>query len=213
MSKQNWLVGIWLLAIVAFHLPWTNHPSAAFTLNGFDLAEQVSIHPGIRAETPPLRTAALLWVALPLLALGLATAAMRYEQAIVRWVLWGVAAGVALRVIPPESALRAPKTLFSEDYARTLFLLTLLGFMGLLGVVLGGRWWRRYMVFVETAIALLGLVLPLLGFMRAWGLLGDLRLAVGLGGGMPLYTLLLLAVVGTQFLRATPLKQGRPGKS
>ena len=47
---------LWITAFAAFHMAWTAHESAAFTLNAFDLAEQVSIHPAIRAESPPLRS-------------------------------------------------------------------------------------------------------------------------------------------------------------
>ena len=68
---RHWLVIFWLLAFVAYHMAWTSHNTAAFTLNAFDLAEQIRVHPAIAAENPALRTVRFLRLPIPIIAAGL----------------------------------------------------------------------------------------------------------------------------------------------
>lgn len=199
---RHWLVIGWLAAFVAFHSAWTSHKAAAFTLNAFDLAEQVGIHPAIRAETPPLRTAGLLWFALPLMAGGIGGAALLYQDAPTRWALRGLAAAVALRVIPPEHALRAPRTLIEEDYSRQLLLLTLIG-LGLVALtVLVGKTQKLWIW--ETILCGLGIVLPLIGFKRAFDLLHELQLDVHIGAGMVIYVVVMVVIGGMMIWKRKP---------
>jgi len=51
-------------ALIGYILPWTVNNSAALTLNAYDLAEWLSLHPLSRANTPPLM--ASFWLRLQL---------------------------------------------------------------------------------------------------------------------------------------------------
>lgn len=187
---------LWLAALFAYHLAWTTHPAAAFTLNAFDLAEQIRYHPAILAQTPPLRTAMLLWAGIPLLAMGLASAARDCQNQWVRWGGYGIALVVALRVMPPQQALRSPTTLLSDDYT---FALTLLSGIGILGVV--AMLFVGHNLVVRGGLLLSALILPLLGFGGAFNLLRDLQLEIQIGGGLGIYSLVLLLGAGWWFIQ------------
>jgi hypothetical protein len=204
---RYWLLALWLLAFWMAHLPWTSHPAAAFTLNSFDLAEQIRVHPALLAESPPLLTSALLWAIFPLLALGVALTALAYRDWRGRVILWGLAGLLALRVIPPQNLLRDPGRLLEDDYGRVLFVLTVLG-LGLVGlVVIGQRWLKTNMVLAMSLTVVLAVVIPMIGFERAFGILEALQLEVNLGAGLVLYTGVMLMVGGLAWLQ-----RGRPSQ-
>ncbi len=85
------------LAFLAVHLPWIAHPAAALTLNALDLAEWLSLHPVVRAESPPLLSAWLLRVVCAACAVGMAFSVRR------GWLL-GLCA--LLPLLPPLEFLR-----------------------------------------------------------------------------------------------------------
>ena len=186
---------LWMTAFAAFHMAWTAHNTAAFTLNAFDLAEQVSIHPGIRAESPSLRTSLFLWSAMPIIAAGIALSAARFEEPYIRWGLYGLAALVSLRVMPPESALRSPGQLMDSGHDRTLAILTLLGLAAVCLILILGKRIQRYDWQIEAGLCAAGVVLPLIGWERSLRLLDELQVDVSVGGGALIYMLVLLALV------------------
>lgn len=183
-QRRYWVLGLWLLALWAAHWPWTTHPTAAFTLNSFDLAEQIRIHPAILAQTPPLRTSALLWAIFPLTALAIALTAYLYQSWWARWGLWGLAGLVALRVIPPQQLLRNPSQMLSDDYGQTLFFLTLLGLVLVGLMMIGGRWLAAYHRYVSLVTIVFALAIPLVGFWDAYSLMQELQLQLGVGAGI-----------------------------
>ncbi len=188
---------LWLVALVAYHMPWTAHPIAAFTLNGFDLAEQVRYHPAVMAEMPPLRSSMFIWLAMPVLATGLALTAQLYRSPQVRLWLTGLAGLVALRVNPPESALRRPRLLVEDDYAFALMTLTVLGIsLVVLAAIFGPLVWRRFGQGVLLGLCALGIILPGVGAMRALQIMRDLGVDVNLGAGLIVYSLVLLTIGG-----------------
>jgi hypothetical protein len=186
---------LWMTAFVAFHMAWTAHDTAAFTLNAFDLAEQVSIHPGIRAESPPLRTSLFLWSAIPLIAAGIALSAARFENRYLRWGLYALAGLVSLRVIPPEVALRSPRQLMDSPHDRTLAILTALGLVAVCVMILLGKRIQRYGWMVEAGLCITALLLPCLGWERSLRLLDELQVNVTVGGGAMIYMAVVLATL------------------
>lgn len=61
-----------IAALVSYLLPWLAATSAPLTLNAYDLAEWVSLHPSQQHTSPPLLATLLLRLQLPLLSLMLA---------------------------------------------------------------------------------------------------------------------------------------------
>jgi|GEM_PF-6162974 len=190
LPKYGIVLG-WLFTLWFYHLAWTSHSVSAFILNGFDLAEQIALHPAIRAESPALLSSFFLWLVVPIVAGGLAFGGSLYENDYAKWFWRFVALAVALRVIPPQEALRVPTSLLDEPYTRTLTILTLLGvcFVGL-SIFLSKKWLRRgQLVFIIG-----GMILPLIGYERAYRLLNELQLDITLGGGLWLYVICLLGL-------------------
>lgn len=192
--KRVWLIILWLGVILIFHLAWTQHPSAAFTLSAFDLAEQIRIHPAIEAESPALRTSALLWLIIPLSAIGLALTAALYQDWRARWLIWSIAGLVALRVIPPDGVFRDPASLNDNAYHRVLSLLTLFGLLGVgICIIFAGRLSQNPAVLIRLQVILcaLLLILPLIGFNSAYDLMSGLQPGMSWGGGLILHGLWL----------------------
>lgn len=203
---RHTLLILWILVFAAFHMAWTAHESAAFTLNAFDLAEQVGIHPAIQNESPPLRTSGELRFAIPLIAFGIALTSLLYTDLRLRWILRAVAVFVALRVVPPESAWRNPDLLLDDIYARQFFQLTLLGlFLVLLTIPLPSRrLLQRYAFAISAIIAVVSIILPLVGYNSALSLLQDLGLEISIGAGLAFYVGLLVVIGGIAAREARP---------
>ncbi|MBZ0307996.1 MAG: hypothetical protein K8I82_18150 [Anaerolineae bacterium] len=194
---RHWLITLWLTAFAFYHLAWSAHETAFATQNAFDLAEQVSIHPAIRAESPVLRTSGFLRLPIPLIAFGLTLTALLYEDMRWRWLWRAAAVLIALRVMPPESDLRPLSELPDKDNAFQMAQLTLLGLV-LIFVTLPlplRKRFLRYLSPIEAGVCLLALVLPLIGLERALRLWNELQLEVSLGGGAVLYTAVVLGII------------------
>lgn len=208
-AYRHWIIALWLAAFAFYHLAWSAHETAFATQNAFDLAEQVSIHPAIRAESPTLRTSGFLRLPIPFIAFGLTLTALLYEDMRWRWLWRGAAVLIALRVMPPENDLRPLSELPDRDNAFQMAQLTLLGLI-LIFVTLPlplRKFFLRYLAPVEAGVCLLALVLPMVGLERALRLWNELQLEVSLGGGAMLYA---AAVVGIGALALRRLKTNDP---
>jgi hypothetical protein len=85
------------LALLGCFLPWVAHPAAALAPNLIDLAEWTSLHPAVRAMSPPLLLTFGLRAVLALVGVGFALTT--------RWG-WAVGALVVLRLLPPLDFFR-----------------------------------------------------------------------------------------------------------
>lgn len=193
---RHWLIVLWLAAFAFYHMAWSAHKTAFATQNAFDLAEQVSIHPAIRAESPTLRTSGLLRLSIPLMAFGIALTGLLYEDIRWRWLWRGLALLVALRAIPPESDLRPISDLPDKANAFQLALLTALGLILVLATLPQPIrvWMQCHLSAVEAGLCSLALVLPMIGLERALRLWNELNLEVSLGGGAVLYVAALIGI-------------------
>jgi hypothetical protein len=123
-----WLT--WLFAVVAYLLPWIITPSAALTLNGYDLAEWTRLHPALQSTFDPLVIALLL--RLPLVCLsGIAVCIIPHKQ---WWLTLGVVAAFAIALQPPIEFYSS----FRDDpnYQQLATLSMLLVIVGLLIFIL-----------------------------------------------------------------------------
>jgi hypothetical protein len=98
-----------VLLLVGYVLPWLGFERAGFALNGFDLAEWLSLHPAARAESPALLSAGA--VRLTLLWAACAVAFVRLP--VVLRALWIVV--LAIAALPP---LEHILTLEDANYAQ-----------------------------------------------------------------------------------------------
>jgi peptidoglycan/LPS O-acetylase OafA/YrhL len=158
------------LMLVFYLFPWVTNPSAALSLNGYDLAEWTSLHPAVRDAAIPLLTTALLRLPLACFALLVAFGARR---------TWVSALGVLLisvSVLRPEffTALGDPN--YRQQAALAAF--ALVG--GALG--LSGRMdrWRRW---VLAATGVIGALACVIGLAQAYDLMRGFSLPTGIGFG------------------------------
>lgn len=194
--QRHLLLLLWLLALGCFQaLSWTSHSSAAFDLNGFDLAEQIRYHPAIQAESPTLRSSLLLWLALPFCAAGLVSVGSLYEDRKMRWLILLLGFLLIARLLPPENALRSPRQIPEDDYARTLMIITLGGGVLMCLLFILRPYYQAKIKWVIATLSLFAAVLPWGGFQRALQLLRELGLGIEIGGGFVAYSLLLVLIL------------------
>lgn len=188
-----------VMGVIAVHIPWHVHEVAAFTLNAFDLAEWVSLHPATRAENPPLLSSILL--RLPLVLLGLSTALsanfLRDER--LRWI-WRLAALlVVLRLNPPIDFYRSPNGVSLN--AQHLAYLTFAGIGLVLIIIAIGRRIRPFYFPLMAALWIVILAVSWEGLSRATRTIESLQIDVGYGAGI--YSLIGIAagVIGVSVYR------------
>jgi hypothetical protein len=185
-SLHTWVIlGYGLLAVAAYHLPWHTHSVAAFSNNAFDLAEMVSLHPAVRAESPALYTCLLLRLPLLLLALILLLAAERLKSERWRWLWRAVSMLFVLRLNPPTTFYPHGG---GSDNDQQLGKLMIVGLAIAVIVIAGGRRLKRiYHLLVLTAL-MITLFAALTGFRRATDIMeGGLALELNTGGGFVLF--------------------------
>lgn len=168
---------MWLfvvLALIFYSLPWVVTPGVSLTMGAVDLAEWASLHPAVRAASPPLLTSFLL--RLPLVVLALVVA---FQARIERWLR-------ALVVLVAAVALLPPLEFFTQyqgdpNYRQQFALAALALLGGIIGLI--GQF-VRWSSPIIALLALVGAVTGLSGFSQAYTLLSNFHLPVGVGFGM-----------------------------
>jgi hypothetical protein len=195
-NHQNglaWLVLICaLLAVAAYHMVWQTHKVAAFNSNAFDLAEWVSLHPTVRAESPVLFTSLLLRLPLIILPLVmvLATTALTSEKA--RWIWRGVAFLVVLRLNPPVDFYPWGD---GSPNDQQLGYLTAAGLGAVLVFIIVGKWLKFLWQPLAAILLIASLIVSIEGYNRAQKVLGSIQIETDLGGGLVLYAGFLIAAI------------------
>jgi hypothetical protein len=192
-----------LIALVAYYLPWVDHITAGFTMNGFDLAEWSSLHPAVRASSPPMLASFLLRVPQVAVAIGLALAASALRDPRWRAVGWAAALLVAVRFIPPAEFVQSAR---SDPNYRQMALLTALGVLGVGVAAFLSRRGDRWLVAGAALLTILGAVAGWIGLARAGELLDNFEIAVRTGSGPVLYT---IAAVMAGLLAVWDVRRGR----
>lgn len=172
-------------AAIAYHLPWVEHVTAGFTMNGFDLAEWTSLHPAVRSSTPPLLATFLLRAPHVAAVLALACAVSGLGSARWRTAGWALALVLAARFIPPVEFFQSAR---SDPNYRQMALLTGLGMAGVLGVMALRRVVTRRSALCGAVVLGVGMAAGWVGLSRALVLLDNFEIAVVVGRGVVLYT-------------------------
>lgn len=189
---QRLLCGL-LLLLVAYHLPWHTHRAAAFSNNLFDLAEFVSLHPQIQAESPTLYTSLLLRLPIIFIGLMFGLTAAQISPPLAQWLVYGVAALVILRLNPP--AIFYPYGGGSAN-DQQLGKMMLAGLIILALLIATNRYLKPYYPYTMTLLILAGLAIAMLGFRRADDLIQNgLILHVKTGAGLFVYAFISLALL------------------
>jgi len=180
-KRAGWIIVCVVAGVVCYLLPWTDHSTAGFTMNGFDLAEWSSLHPAVRSSSPAMLTSFLLRAPLVALAAVLALGAQALPHARLRWLVWCGAAGLVLRMIPPAEFFTGET---GDPNYRQLLLLSVVGF-GLVAAAIPlralpdgvRRGWVAVLWVAGTAAGAAGLS-------RAWTLLDNFEIDVTVGAGI-----------------------------
>lgn len=180
-KRAGWIIACVVAGVVCYLLPWTDHITAGFTMNGFDLAEWSSLHPAVRSSSPAMLTSFLLRAPLVALAAVLALAAQTLPHARLRWLVWCGAAGLVLRMIPPAEFFIGAT---GDPNYRQMLLLSVVGF-GLVAAAIPLRALpegvRRGLV---AALWVAGAAAGGAGLSRAWTLLDNFEIDVTVGAGI-----------------------------
>jgi hypothetical protein len=190
--RAGLLVAGLILALICYYLPWYTHPSAGFTLHGFDLAEWSSIHPATRSSSPPMLTSFLLRLPQLILIVALALVANGCADARVRWVLRGTALLLALRFLPPSDFFTGAAR--DDPNFRQMMLLTGLSFGGIGAALLLTRFPLRVQGLLLVLLLAVGVFAGWWGLSRAGVLLDNFEIDVAIGPGAVGLTLVSVAL-------------------
>ncbi len=196
MKENSRLTGLVLLyallALAAYHLPWHTHPAAAFSNNAFDLAEGVSLHPDVRAETPALLTSLLLRLPLILIGLIVGLSAGRLGAGRWQWIWRAVAILVILRLNPPVDFYPFGGGSTND---RQLGYLMFGGLIAVSAIMIAARRLIKYYHLLVLVLSGTMLGVALAGFERATDIMRNrLELRVGTGGGIVIFVIISLVV-------------------
>ncbi|NDJ60164.1 MAG: hypothetical protein GYB67_03515 [Chloroflexi bacterium] len=183
------LVLIMALALVFYSLPWVVTASASLNLGAYDLAEWASLHPAVRASTPPLLVTFVL--RLPLVCIAVIGA---FGTPITRrWLALLIVGGISVALLPPELLPTTGNPNSQQQFALALTALVV-GAVGVSGIGGRGRGGLAALgALIGAAASLIGLALGT-DLMRGF----DLPTAVG-GGGVALAG--LFGLIGVRFAR------------
>ena len=194
MSRYGWRMVVLVLCLGAYHLPWTTHNVAAFTNNAFDLAEFMSLHPSVRAESPALYTSLLLRLPVLLIAgmIMLTAAQLNSEKA--QWIWRALTFLVILRLNPPTIYYPFGGGSPNDQQLGNMMFGGLV-FVGLL-LVLTLVWRNRYaLAGLNIVLAVMTIVVSVVGYDRSMNVIDALQLDVGIGGGYVLLIALIVLVI------------------
>ncbi len=180
----RWILTCILLAMAAYHMPWQVHEAAVFSNNALDLAEGISLHPDVQAESPKLYTSMLLRLPLVFLAVLTILTAGRLSSEAWRWLWRGVAVLMVLRLNPPVEFY--PWGGGSEN-DQQLGMMMVVGLAILGGLMLTGRWMVRVYHPLMLLLVAIMLLVAFGGYQRATDILDRIMLETTMGGGFVLF--------------------------
>jgi hypothetical protein len=172
-----------LVALLAYVLPWLQNPGQALTLGGYDLAEWLSLHPGVRGQSPPYLASALIRLHLVL-----------FAALITLWIprrLWPVTMlSVLLLVIaqlpPPEFVSQSDDMNYQQQLGLAVTTLIVCGVFAFLN----GR------TLATLIIAAVGVIASMWGLSQAREFMQVFALPAWVGVGAPLLALIYLVMIG-----------------
>lgn len=187
-------VGI-VAALFCYVLPWLTVPDSPLTLNAYDLAEWISLHPASRSAQLPLLSSFLL--RFPLVVLSILIATLKPQRFTIGWVLSLVAIiALAIAQLPPVDQLLN----FSDSNYRqqlTMAIMTLIFSLPLL--LIGERQLSDYF----TSLFWFILAAVVVGAMlRASELFQMFELSPQIASGAVLFTIISIALAALSLFHA-----------
>lgn len=180
-KRAGWIIACVAAGVVFYLLPWTDHVTAGFTMNGFDLAEWSSLHPAVRSSSPAMLTSFLLRAPLVALAAVLALAAQALPHARLRWLVWCGAAALVVRLLPPAELFTGAG---DDPNYRQMLLLSVVGFGLVVAAIPLGVLPDRVRRGLVAALWAAGAAAGGAGLSRAWTLLDNFEIDVTTGPGV-----------------------------
>lgn len=177
-------------AIVGYCIAWIRGYGAGLSLTGYDLAEWVSLIPGVRYGENPMLTPGLLRVQLMLMAMLVALVPAR------RWsVIWWICAGAALAFtvaqLPPFEYFIRSDWRDDVNYGQqaTLSLLMLINVAICLFVPR-----IRASQIAMMLVAIIGIITAVGGISQAFDLAQNLQVPLTIGAGSIIYCAAMVGV-------------------
>lgn len=181
---------LWVvLMLIGYNLPWIVNPGNGLTLNGYDLAEWVSLHPVVRAQ-PLLYTSLLLRLPLALVTLLIALHAPKPRFG-TQWMFHAAACFLLVAAqLPPLDFITRP----NDPNYQQQFILAVGGFLGSL-IGLSGLV-AQYRLGFRLASGTAAIIAISMGYEQAAGFMRGFHLPAVIGAGfvgiMLLFTILLI---------------------
>jgi len=172
--------------LIAYSLPWVVNPGASQTLNAYDLAEWMSLHPQVRAGSPSLLAPFLLRMLLVFTA-GLIAFSPSRRFSPAWWLQVIGVSGIALALLPAFEFFTSD---FSDPNYRQQLSLTILTFVaGAIGLIFHHNHWSRWII---VSLMIAGVGSGLIGVAMGYSLMRDLGLPTGVGAGAVLFVVAYL---------------------
>lgn len=179
MLQIRWIV---FSALIAYGLPWVVNTGSALTLNAYDLAEWLSLHPAVRSGSMPLIVTFALRV-LPMLIVTIVV----FDQNATLIERLAVPFIVALALLPPLDFFRSG---LNDPNFRQQFSLSLLT------LIIGGishiRWLRHRGTIFQILISLIAIGLTIFALAQSLELMSVFALPVYLGFGGILFVVFMI---------------------
>lgn len=191
MTRYGIIMILLVLSLGAYHLPWTVHPTAAFTVNAFDLAEFSTLHPIVQNESPALLTSQLLRMPIIFIGVMMALTATQLQAEKARWIWRAIALLVVLRLNPPVVFYPYGGGSLNDQQLGNMMLQ---GLVAVMVVIVIGYWLRSIYPLLMIVLSGATVYVAFEGLDRALNIIELLQLQVDTGGG---YYLLLMLMAGT----------------
>ncbi len=186
------IVALFVVALIAYTLPWVTGSGAAMTYGAYDFAEWTSLHPASHAQTPTLLTPLLLRLPLALLALALAFGASDHASMRRRLLLGILVILTAIALFPPLEFITVARD--DPNFRQQGLLAAVTLIVGLVGV---GGLVRRYSGWIGAVLAVLAAISGLVGLAQGLTLLQGFAVPASIGLPGPLFALACAALAFT----------------
>lgn len=174
------------VVLIAYGLPWVVNSGAGLTLNAYDLAEWMSLHPRVRIGSLPLLAPFLLRMLLVFTGGLIAfSPSRRFSTA---W--WLQVIGVSVIALALLPAFEFFVSDFSDpNYRQQLSLTILTLVVSAIGLIFHHKRWSRWII---VSLMIAGVGGGLSGLVIGYSLMRDLGLPTGVGAGAILFVVAYL---------------------
>jgi len=183
---------MWLFlgcAVIAYTSPWVTNQNTGLTLNAYDLAEWMNLHPVSRSTQPVLWHTFLLRVQLVIIAVLIA---LQTPRPLFTRQWWLRSASILLLVIaqlPPMEFLQNTSDINQQQQFALTIATLLLSMMALWGL------FSKYRLSLTLGLSVLGLTSSVTGVYTAQAFMRDFNLQTGVGFGAVLFACVFSMII------------------